>query len=147
MKVYILIILLLIAIIIPCSCSNTDKYIPTKGINITPAKTTPLPTTKEYVTSSFKINRIWVSLFEAIIVEITPNSKVKANTLYRVQLYEKGNFREQITISFNQPEINVNKMKPVNFHATRQEAEAYCMEKDLSNIFSVKIYEVPIQGE
>jgi hypothetical protein len=151
MKNYVLVVLLLITVAISCGCSNTDKYIPTgtpaKGTIITPSKTTLVPTTKQYVTSMFSINRIWAGVMNTIFVEVVPKDKVKPNTYYRVQLYEKGEFRTQATVSWNQPEINVHTMRPVSFPATRQETDAYLGIKDLSDIFSVKIYEVPIEGE
>ena len=45
------------------------------------------------------------------------------------------------TVDTTKRKINVSKMKPVKFSATRQEAEAYGMENDLSDIFSVKVHE------
>lgn len=62
------------------------------------------------------------------------------NKAYVVDLYEKGKLRATAKVSWNQPEINVAKMKPVRFQATREESEAYAME-DVSNIFSAKVHE------
>ena len=104
-------------------------------------------TKNKEITSMFNIQRIWVSTTKHLIVEIVPKNKVKPNISYRVKLYENDNFRESSMVSWNQPELNVHTMKAVSFRATRQESNAYCLERDLSNIFSVKIYEIPKDGE
>jgi len=91
------------------------------------------------------VERIWVSAVwvsgGSLYVELKPKSSAIANKAYTVELYEKGKLRETAKVSWNQPEINVSKMKPVKFSATRAESEAYAMERDLSNIFSAKVYE------
>jgi hypothetical protein len=138
-------VLLIVIGVLFISCSNSRTTLNTNPL-YTPCKTATT-TEHQYITSMFTINRIWAGRVESIFVEIIPKNKVKANTYYRVGLYENGKLREQQSVVWNQPEINVKTMKPVRFYATRQESQAYCMENDLSNIFSVKIYEVPSEGE
>lgn len=91
------------------------------------------------------VERIWVSAIwvggGSLYVELKPTTSAIANKVYAVELYEKGKLRATAKVSWNQPEINVATMKPVRFQATREESEAYAMEKDLSNIFSVKVHE------
>lgn len=76
-----------------------------------------------------------------LFVDLKPTSSTIADRVYTVELYEKGKLRATVKVSWNQPEINVSKMKPVQFPLTRAETEAYIMENDLSHIFSVKVHE------
>jgi hypothetical protein len=91
------------------------------------------------------VKRIWVSAIwvggGSLFVELEPTSHAIAHKVYAVELYEKGVLRATAKVSWNQPEINVSSMKPVEFSATREESEAYSMESDLSNIFSVQVHE------
>lgn len=91
------------------------------------------------------VERIWVSAIwiggGSLYVELRPTGSAVANKVYTVELYEKGRLRATAQVSWNQPEINVSTMKPVQFPATRQEAEAYGIESDLGKIFSAKVHE------
>jgi hypothetical protein len=91
------------------------------------------------------VKRIWVSAIwidgGSLFVELQPASSAIANKVYIVELYEKGKYRATSKVSWNQPEINVSSMKAVEFSATREESEAYSLESDLSDIFSVQVYE------
>lgn len=74
-------------------------------------------------------------------VTFKPTSDIKANTPYVVRLYENGKFREEAKISgWNQPELNVKTEKQVYFGLNKQESAAYGF-RDLSDIFSVKVFE------
>jgi hypothetical protein len=75
-----------------------------------------------------------------ICVDLKPTQSVIAGVNYVVDLYEKDKLRDTRIINWNQPEINVQKNKLVNFVATRAEYDAY-LTKDISNIFSVKVHE------
>ncbi len=75
-----------------------------------------------------------------LLVELHPTNHTVANKVYVVDLYEKENFRARTQVSWNQPEINVSSMKLVSFPLTWEEEEAYRF-KDVSHIFSVKVYE------
>ena len=91
------------------------------------------------------VQNIWVGSSgwagsDFICVELKPTSSAQANKVYTVDLYEMGKLRTSTKVSWNQPEINVSKMKPVRFPATKEEWDAYYME-DVSHIFSVKVHE------
>ena len=73
-----------------------------------------------------------------LIVTLKPANAL-ANISYTVDLYEQGNLRASTHITWNQPEINVNTIKSVNFPLTRMEYNTY-LWKDLRHIFSIKIY-------
>lgn len=62
-----------------------------------------------------------------IYVLIEPTN-AEANQTYIVSLYEKGQFRQINTISWNQPEINIKKAKLVSFNASDEEFSAYYPE-------------------
>lgn len=74
-----------------------------------------------------------------VFVDLIPTKSAIANTLYTVELYENGNLRDQTTVSFNQPQINVQSDVTVYFAASEDEYNAYFM-KDISHIFSVKVH-------
>jgi hypothetical protein len=76
----------------------------------------------------------------AIYVSLKPTSHAVAGQTYTVDLYEKGKLRSTSTVSFTQPDINVQNEKMIAFPATYDEYNAYFM-KDVSNIFSVKVHE------
>jgi hypothetical protein len=75
----------------------------------------------------------------ALGVGLTPTSFAKADKLYTVDLYEKGNFRASTTVSWNQLELNVQTHKWAEFPLTKAEGDTYFMH-DMSNIFSVKVH-------
>ncbi|MGB8707931.1 MAG: hypothetical protein WCD72_08335 [Dehalococcoidia bacterium] len=73
-------------------------------------------------------------------VSLKPTNLAIADKEYAVDLYEKRVFREQTTVSWNQPELNVLKEQVVSFHSNQQEYDAYSGQ-DISHIFSVKVHE------
>lgn len=75
-----------------------------------------------------------------INVDLKPTRRAIANTNYIVDLYENGKLRASSTVSFNQPEINVQADKIVYFPASRDEYDAY-LNRDISHIFSVRVHE------
>lgn len=75
-----------------------------------------------------------------ISVSLKPTSVAVADKEYAADLYEKGVFREQKFISWNQPELNVLKQQVILFCSNQQEFEAYRRE-NISHIFSVKVHE------
>lgn len=77
---------------------------------------------------------------DRLCVELKPTQNAKADYLYKVDLYEKGILRNTSTITWNQPEINVQYKKIVTFPVTSQEAEAYRWHK-LDDIFSADVHE------
>jgi len=80
----------------------------------------------------------------AIWVSLKPTQNAVANKIYAVDLYEKGKLRDTSTISFTQPEINIQAIEPVLFAASEDEVNTYFM-KDVSHIFSVKVYDPEIK--
>jgi hypothetical protein len=76
----------------------------------------------------------------AIYVDLKPTQSAIAGKVYVVDLYEKGKLRATTHISWNQPEINVQKNRTAAFRASQEEYNAYFME-DVSRIFSVKVHE------
>ncbi len=76
----------------------------------------------------------------SLFVELEPTRYALAETVYEVELYEKGNLRASTSIAWNQPEINVSSTKSVYFSITEEEYNAY-YQKDVSHIFSVKVHE------
>ncbi|HEX9897296.1 MAG TPA: leucine-rich repeat domain-containing protein [Dehalococcoidales bacterium] len=79
----------------------------------------------------------------AIYVYIKPTSRAVAGTKYDVDLYEKGKLRGTKSITFTQPEINVNSERMVAFPANVDEYNAYYGE-NINGIFSIKVYEHPL---
>jgi hypothetical protein len=75
-----------------------------------------------------------------IEVNLKPTGTAVANKVYKVDLYEKGKFRSQTTIYWNQPEINVSTIKPAYFASTKDENNAYSLQ-DISHIFYVEVHE------
>ncbi|MBM3156474.1 MAG: emp24/gp25L/p24 family protein [Chloroflexi bacterium] len=80
----------------------------------------------------------------AIVVQLRPTDLAQPNTNYTVRLYEKDQFRSSITVSWNQPEINVLAAKDVLFPISKDEYYAYEF-KDVSHIYTVKV-NVPIEN-
>jgi hypothetical protein len=80
----------------------------------------------------------WVS--DSLFVDLKPTIIAVANKTYIVSLYEKGNLRDDTVIQWNQPELNISKVKSVTFPISREEYDAYFGE-DISHIFSVKVHE------
>lgn len=80
-------------------------------------------------------------------VYLQPTSAAQANREYKVDLYDKGTFRETTSVSWAQPQINVHKVKTVYFSLSREEHDAYdFLHPDISfellgEIFSVKVHE------
>jgi Ser-Thr-rich glycosyl-phosphatidyl-inositol-anchored membrane family len=79
-----------------------------------------------------------------IIVDLKPTSNAIAGQIYYVDLYEKGTFRATDTVTFTQPEINVQTDISLTYSATGDEYSAYSGQK-LSNVFSIKVRE-PVTG-
>ena len=77
--------------------------------------------------------------FYKLAVDVTPNKKAIANTVYKVDLYEKGQLRNTTQIEWNPPEINVLGTKMVVFPITDEEFTAY-QNKDVNHIFIVKVH-------
>jgi hypothetical protein len=75
----------------------------------------------------------------ALSVSLTPTSFAKADKLYTVDLYEKGNLRASTTVSWSQLELNVQTHKSARFPLTKAEGDTYFMH-NMSNIFSVKVH-------
>jgi hypothetical protein len=75
-----------------------------------------------------------------LYVELKPTPTAVANIIYTVSLYEKSSLRDNTTIQWNQPELNVLKEKLVNFPISKTEYDAYFGE-NISHIFSVKVHE------
>ena len=73
-----------------------------------------------------------------ILVDLKPTSKAIAGQTYTVNLYDKGTLRATTTVSFTQPEINVQSDIMLNFPATADEYSAYSGQ-NISNIFSIKV--------
>jgi hypothetical protein len=88
-----------------------------------------------------KVETISIPLHLPLVlaVDIVPSSSAIADEYYDVDLYEKGELRETIQISWNQPEINVKKSKTVNFSLTKKEYDAY-VNHDVSHIFSIYVH-------
>ncbi len=73
-----------------------------------------------------------------ILVDLKPTKNAIAGQVYTVNLYEKGTLRATTTVSFTQPEINVQSDIMLNFPATTDEYSAYSGQ-NLNNIFSIKV--------
>lgn len=58
-------------------------------------------------------------------VSLVPTSRAEANTIYLVDLYEKGNLRASKSISWSQPEINVLAPKIASFQISYSEYITY----------------------
>jgi hypothetical protein len=86
----------------------------------------------------------------ALAVYLKPEN-AKANVTYKVDLYENGNLRDTVNISWNQPEINVAKVKNRCFRLSEQEVLAYeqASTRDIAEgksewwkpIFSIEVHE------
>jgi hypothetical protein len=74
---------------------------------------------------------------------LIPTALAIANEVYTVYLYDKGNYRDSTTVSWNQPEINVSDSASVSFPISQTEYDAY-YAKDVSNVFSVSILSTPV---
>jgi hypothetical protein len=75
-----------------------------------------------------------------LTVSVTPSSSAVADKKYTVDLFEKGQLRDHGTISWNQPEINVSKVKTLTFPLTKTELSAYS-NADVSHIFTAYVHE------
>jgi hypothetical protein len=84
------------------------------------------------------IDAVWSNDGGHIDVPITPGKSAIADTIYTVQLYEKGNLRASSTLSWNQPQINVATVMTAQFLCSYVEWQAY-NGKDLSSTFSAKV--------
>ena len=89
-------------------------------------------------------NSIYVSVGDGhysylLYVKLKPTHSAIAGTVYDVDLYENGKYRDTTQIIFTQPIINIQGIETVVFPATQNEWDAYFME-DISNIFSVKVH-------
>ena len=93
--------------------------------------------TVENIWADFSVYRHFTYVLS---VSLKPTSLTIANKEYAADLYEKGVFRERVSVSWNQPELNVLKEQVISFHSNRQENNAYS-GKDISHIFSVKVHE------
>ena len=71
---------------------------------------------------------------------LIPSKSVLADKVYKADLYEKGKFRDTTTVIWNQPEINIQKVKKVSYPLTKIEINAYILE-DISHLFTVKVHE------
>jgi hypothetical protein len=78
-----------------------------------------------------------------LAVNLKPTN-AKADTVYTVELYEKGELRGTTTVTWDQPQINVKSIQVVGFNLTQDEYNTYT-EASWSNskwwksIFSVKV--------
>jgi hypothetical protein len=70
------------------------------------------------------VDRTWQGN-EYLYVEVTPTSRVKADTSYTVDLYENGDLRAHSIISWTQPELNVQAAKEASFPISQDEYDAY----------------------
>jgi len=82
----------------------------------------------------------------SINVNIKPDKSAIAGETYKMDLYDEGKLRDSTNFSFTQPEINVEAIETISFSATIEEYNAY-FGKDLSSVFSVKIYDPNITTE
>ena len=100
-----------------------------------------LPQEKEVSVTVERIQRSNLETWKLWIV-ISPSANIKPDTKYIVRLYENKTLRDESTpVVWNKPEINVKATKDVYFTLNNQESKAYGF-RDLSNIFSVKVFEV-----
>jgi len=81
--------------------------------------------------------------FYFLDISLIPSSSAIADKSYSVDLYEKGIVRDSENINWNQPEINVNKSKTIEYALSKTEYDAYS-GADVSGIFTVKLIESPI---
>ena len=135
MVIYTLIIILLVFLSIFVSCQNFQNIFNpiNKLIQDTTGDITPIGIVTDMYCSA-------VTIPPALIIAIAPTSKAIAGKTYIVELYEKGIPRAQTTISWNQPQINVNDPVDVHFLLSSEEFHAY-VHKDITGIFSIKITE------
>ncbi|MGB8829157.1 MAG: hypothetical protein WCC72_07000 [Dehalococcoidales bacterium] len=75
----------------------------------------------------------------AIIVSLIPTSAV-ANVVYKVDLYEKGIFIENATISWDKYEISVHNKAVISFPIGLQDGITY-WGKNVSGVYSIKIHQ------
>jgi hypothetical protein len=73
-----------------------------------------------------------------LVVHLIPSSLAIADKEYTVVLYEKGNYKDATTVSWNQPEIDGSQTAEVKFPISQTEEAAYD-GKDLSGVFSIKV--------
>lgn len=71
-------------------------------------------------------------------VELKPYRAAQSEHLYRVELYEKNTFRDEATVIWYEPEINVVKPKLVYFSISEIEYSAY-RDADISGIFKIRV--------
>ena len=76
-------------------------------------------------------------------VELKPIN-AKANTTYIVDLYEKGNLKQSQNITWNQPQINVGEVLPLEFNLSEQEYGAYSQASENSSNWWKSIFSVTI---
>jgi hypothetical protein len=84
------------------------------------------------------IDAVWSNNGGHIDVPIAPAKLAIADTIYTVQLFEKGSLRATSTVSWNQPQINVATVIIAQFPCSYVEWQAY-NGKDLSGTFSAKV--------
>ena len=125
--IHLIYIMLLLSLLLSAiSCAGTSKT------NIATVQTISAGTCYSYSDGGGSSNRINVILM--------PSSSALANKVYKVDLYEKGKLRDTTTVSWNQPEINVQTQLTVCFNISYAEYNAY-LGKDISGIFTVKVHE------
>ncbi len=73
-------------------------------------------------------------------VALSPTGSTEAEKQYVVDLYEKGELRASGIISWSVAELDDKETKTVHFPLTSDEFWSYC-QKDVSDIFSVKVHE------
>jgi hypothetical protein len=84
---------------------------------------------------------------EQLHTRLTPTDGTQANTIYVVDLYEKGNYRDSSTVQWNQPQLNVKEPADVYFSLNHDEYEAYwqcyvtTLDCYLNGIFSVTVHQ------
>lgn len=62
---------------------------------------------------------------EYLYVEVSPTSRALADTSYTVDLYENGELRAHDTVSWTQPELNVQAAQEATFPISQEEYDAY----------------------
>jgi hypothetical protein len=74
-----------------------------------------------------------------IIVSLIPTSAI-ANVVYKVDLYEKGKFIENATISWDKYGISVHNKAVISFPIGLQDGITY-WGKDVSGVYTIKIHQ------
>ena len=138
----------LITVVIVCTLVGILPVSAIKDKVFTAIENIQVDTNNSHHTNIAEVQGIWASPIwiggGKLYVELIPNESAEANEVYIVELYEKSKLRSVSKVSWSQPEINVATMRPVIFPITRAEAETYSdfnLQKDLMDIFSVKIHE------